>query len=101
MENFWKTFFTLFGIGAAISVAKSLKSKKGISEVVSEIIISGFFATGAAIVYIFYPTIPFIVVVGIASILTILGVNFFSTQIEKVIDRYLPVKKDSEDIDGI
>ena len=96
MENFWKLFATLFGIGAAVSFAKSLKSKKPWREVVSELIISGLFATGAATVYIFYPTVPFIAVVGIASLLTILGINFFSEKLEKGLqlaaDKYL--KKD-------
>lgn len=93
MDNFWKIFATLFGIGAAVSFAKSLKSKKPWREVLSEIIITGIFATGAGAVYIFYPTVPFIAVVGVASLLTILGVNFFSDKLEKGLqmaaDKYL------------
>jgi hypothetical protein len=98
-NNFWKPFLTLFGIGAAISLARSLKSKKNIGEIVSEIIISGFLATGAAIVQIFYPTVSFVVIAGIASLLAILGVSFLSDKLESIINaaisKYTPTPKDT------
>lgn len=98
MEGFWKLFSTLFGIGAAISIAKSIRSKKSWQEVVSELIISGFLSVGAAITYIIFPTVPFISVVAVGSILAILGVAFLGDKIEvaldKATDKFL-TKKDS------
>ena len=91
-NNFLKPFLTLFGIGAAISLAKSMRSKKPVREVISEMIISGFLATGAALVMLFYPTTNFLIIAGAASLLTILGVAFFSDKIERYIDKFLPAK---------
>lgn len=87
MDNFYKLFITLFGIGAAVSFAKSLKSKKPWREVLSELIITGIFAVGAASVLVFYPNTPFIAVAGLAALGTILGINFFSDKLEKVFDK--------------
>lgn len=84
--QFWKAFATLFGIGVAISFAKSLKSKKKWQEIVSEAIISGFLAISAAIIYVWYPTLPLIAVVGIAAVLAVLGTAFLGDKIEEVID---------------
>lgn len=87
MDNFYKLFITLFGIGAAVSFAKSLKSKKPLKEVLGEIIITGVFAVGAASVLVFYPSTPFIAVAGIAALGTVLGINFFSDKLERVFDK--------------
>lgn len=92
-SQFWKVVATLFGIGAAISFAKSLKSKKHWREIVSEMIISGFLAVGAGVLYIWFPTLNFIAVAAAASILAILGVAFLSEKIENGLqmaaDKYL------------
>lgn len=96
--QFWKLFATLFGIGAAISFAKSLKLKSNRTwkEIVSEMIISGFLAVSAATIYIFYPAVNMAAVAGVAALLAILGVAFLSEKIEKGLqmaaDKYL--KKD-------
>lgn len=93
-NNFLKPFLTLFGIGAAVSVARSLKSKKPWNEVISEMIISGFFATGAAAITIYFPEVPFLAVCGVAALATILGVAFFSAGLERVMDKYLSKKEE-------
>lgn len=87
MENFWKLFTTLFGIGAAISFAKSLKSKKKWQEMVSEMIITGFLATVAGLVYLAFPDAPIVAVAGGAALLAILGTAFLGEKIEVAIDR--------------
>ena len=92
MDNFWKPFFTLFGIGAAVSFAKSLKSKKPWQEVVSEMIITGFFSVGAGATLVFFPTVPAIAVVGVGSLLAVLGVAFGSEVIERLLDKYIGSK---------
>ncbi len=96
MDNFWKIFMTLFGIGAAISFAKSLKSKKTWREIVSEMIITGFLSVGAGIVYIFFPSVPMIAIVGVASLGAILGVAFLSEKLEGIlqasVDKFLGPK---------
>lgn len=96
-NNFLKPLLTLFGIGAAVSLARSLKSKKDWREVISEMIISGFFATGAAAIMIYFPTVPFIAVAAVASLGTILGVTFFAAVVERALDKYLPKKEDPVD----
>lgn len=93
MDNFWKPFLTLFGIGAMVSLAKSLKSKKPWSEVFSELIIQGFFATGAGVVYIFYPTVPFLAVAAVAAIGATIGVALVSDELQKVIESRFGVGK--------
>lgn len=90
--QFWKIFATLFGIGAAVSLAKSLKSKKPMNEVISELILTGIFSLVAGAIYLVYPAAPVIAVVGIGSLLAVLGVTFFADKLEKVLDRYLPPK---------
>lgn len=91
--QFWKIISTLFGIGVAISFAKSLKSKKKWQEVVSEMIISGFVAVSAGVTLFIWPQAPTIAVVGLAAILAILGVAFISEKLEKGLqmaaDKYL------------
>ena len=87
MDNFWKMFATLFSIGAAITFAKSLKSKKKLKETVAECIIGGAAACSASSILLFYPTAPFIAVAGVGIIITLLGVAFFSDKLEDAIDR--------------
>lgn len=88
MDNFWKSFLTLFGIGAAVSFAKSLKGKNDWKVVVSEMIISGIFSVGSAAVLIVVPTASPIAVVGVGSLLAVLGINFGSEIIERALDKY-------------
>lgn len=92
-NNFLKPFITLFGIGAAITLAKSLKSKKPLKEVIAECIIGGAVSVGASTIYIFYPTVPFIAVAGLGCIAAILGVAFLSDLVEDAIDKYLKGSK--------
>ena len=87
MDNFWKLFITLFGIGAAISFAKSLKSKKNWREIVSEMIITGFLAVGAATALIVWPNLNMIVIAGLASLLASLGVAFVSNKLEDLLEK--------------
>lgn len=95
MDNaFWKLFTTLFGIGAMISYAKSLKLRKPLKEVISDCIISGFLSTGAALLYVYYPTLPVIAIAGGGALLAVLGVHFFSEKIEAAVDRLLPRKEE-------
>ena len=89
MDNFWKPFLTLFGIGAAVSFAKSLQTKKTWKEIVSEMIITGFFSVGSAAVMIFWPQLPWLAVVGVGSLLAVLGVAFGSELIERLLDKYI------------
>lgn len=87
MDGFWKLFTTLFGIGAAVSFAKSIKTKKPWQEIVSEMIITGFLATTAGLIYVFYPTVNFAAIAGGAALLSVLGVAFLGDKIEKAIDK--------------
>jgi uncharacterized membrane protein YeiB len=87
MENFWKLFSTLFGSGVAISFAKSLRSKKRWQEVLSEMIITGFLATCAGLIYLQFPNAPIIAIAAAAAMLAILGTAFLGEKIETAIDR--------------
>lgn len=103
MDNqFWKALVTLFGIGAAISLAKSLKVKKRWQEIISDMIISGFLATGAAMIIVWMPQVPFIAVAGIAAILAVLGTAFLGEKIEEAIDasidKFLRKPKDGSEL---
>ncbi len=95
-NNFWKPFLALFSIGAILGLARSLKlkSKKTAGELIAECIISGGAATGAGLLYVFYPTVPFVAVMGLGAIIAVLGVNFFSHKIENAIDSKFPRVKD-------
>lgn len=85
-SQFWKALGTLFGIGVAISLAKSLKSRKRWQEVVSDSIISGALAMGAAALLLWRPDLPLLAVVGVAAVLAALGAAFLGEKIEKAID---------------
>lgn len=82
-SQFWKVIGTLFGIGVAISFAKSLRCKKNWREVVSEMIISGFVAMSAGVTLFIWPNASLVAVMAAAAILAILGVAFISEKIEK------------------
>lgn len=86
MESFWKLFGTLFGIGAAVSFAKSLKSRRPWREVVSEMIITGFLATIAGLIYLYNPETNIAAITGAAAFLAVLGTAFLGEKIEKAMD---------------
>lgn len=87
MDNFWKIFATLFGIGAAVAFAKSLKMKQTWKETFAEMIITGMTALGAALILIFYPNTPLIAVVGLGAILSVIGVQILSKKVEEYLDK--------------
>lgn len=100
MENFYKLFGTLFGIGAGVAIAKWLKSwgsksRKSVPEVLGEILMSGFVACIAALAYVVVGINIYVVIAG-AILLAVLGDAFIVEHVEVVFQRILDkfIKKD-------
>lgn len=97
-NNVWKPVSALLGIGAAVALAKGLKSKKPAKEVIAEMIITSIFALGAYSILVVWPEVPVMAVIGVGAVLASLGVAFFSAKIElaidKAIERFISKKGD-------